>query len=83
MGDITFKTNENNKEIIWGELFFCSYIYCYATMCPAGLQGAVRSRQVQQLKQDTHIGCGLPTLFNIIDITNSPAEPHFKPLGEL
>ena len=32
-------------------------------MCPAGLQGAVRSRQVYQLKQGTHVGCGLPTLY--------------------
>ena len=62
-------------------------MYCYAAMCPAGLQGAVRSRQVHQLKQDTHVGCALPTLFNITDITNSLAEPHFKAtrwvLGEL
>ena len=52
--------------------------FCYAAMCPASLQGAVRSRQVHQLKQGTHVGCGLPTLFNITDITNSLAEPHFK-----
>ena len=36
------------------------------------------SRQVHQLKQGTHFGCGLSTLFNITDITNSQAEPHFK-----
>ena len=47
-------------------------------MCPAGMQGAVRSRQVHQLKQDTHMGRGLPTLFNITDISNSLAEPHFR-----
>ena len=47
-------------------------------MCPAGLQRAVRSRQVHQLKQGTHVGNGLPTLSNITDITNSLAEPHFK-----
>ena len=35
-------------------------------------------RQVHQLKQGTHVGCGLPTLFNITDITNSLAEQHFK-----
>ena len=63
-------------------------IYCYAAMCPVGLQGAVRSRQVHQLKQGTNVGCGLPTLFNITDITTTtPAEPHFKAtrwvLGEL
>ena len=56
-------------------------------MCPAGLQGAIRSRQVHLLKQGTHIGCGLPTLFNITDIRNFLAEPHFKAtrwvLGEL
>ena len=56
-------------------------------MCPAGLQVAVRSRQVHQLKQGTHIGCGLPTLFNITDITNFLVEPHFKAtrrvIGEL
>ena len=46
-------------------------------MYPGGLQGAVRSSQVHQLKQGTHGGCGLPTLFNITDITNSIAEPHF------
>ena len=65
----------------------CVCIYCYVTMCPAGLQGAIRSRQVHQLKQDTHVGCGLPMLFNITDITNSLAELHFKAtrwvLGEL
>ena len=47
-------------------------------MCPGGLQGAVRSRQVHQLMQGTDVGCGLPTLFNVTDITNSLAEPHFK-----
>ena len=56
-------------------------------MCPAGLQGAVRSRQVHQIKQCTHVGCGLLTLFNTTDITNSLAEPHFKAtrwfIGEL
>ena len=49
-------------------------------MCPAGLQGAVR---FHQLTQDTHVGCGLPTLFNITDITNSLAEPHFKATGRV
>ena len=62
-------------------------IYCYAAMSPAGLQSAVRSRQVHLLKQGTHVGCGLPTLFNITDITNSLAELHFKAtrwvIGEL
>ena len=56
-------------------------------MCPAALQGVVRSHQVHQLKLDTHMGCGLPTLFNVTDITNSVAEPHFKDtrwvIGEL
>ena len=60
---------------------------CYAAMCPAGLQGAVHSCQVHQLKQGTHVGCGLPMLFNITDITNSLAEPYFKAtrwvIGEL
>ena len=51
---------------------------CYASMCPAGLQGAIHSHQVNQLKQGTHMGCGLPTLFYITDITYSLAEPHFK-----
>ena len=59
----------------------------YAAMCPADMQSAVRSRQVHQLKQGTHVGCSLPTLFNITDITNSVAEPHFKAtrrvIGEL
>ena len=49
-------------------------------MCPMGSQGAVHSRQVHQLKQDTD-GCGLSTLFNDTDITNSLAEPHFKVTG--
>ena len=52
--------------------------HSYAAMCSAGLQGAVRSRQVHQLKQGTHVGCGLLTLFDITDITNSLAEQHFK-----
>ena len=56
-------------------------------MCPAGLQGAVRSGQVHQLTQGTDVGCGFPTLFNVTDITNSLAEPHFKAtrwvIGEL
>ena len=63
------------------------YIYYYAAMCPAGLQGAVHSRQVHQLTQGTDVGCGLPTLFNVTDITKSLAEPHFKAtrwvIGEL
>ena len=37
-----------------------SYCYYYATMSPAGMQGAVRSRQVHQLTQVTDVGCGLP-----------------------
>ena len=60
---------------------------CYDAMCPAGLQGAVHSRQVHQLTQGTDVGCGLPTLFNVTDITNSLAEPHFNAtrwvIGEL
>ena len=63
------------------------YAYCYAAMCLAGLQGAVRSRQVSQLTQGTDVGCGLPTLSNVTDITNSLAQPHFKAtrwvIGEL
>ena len=61
------------------------YLSIYAAMCPAGLQDAVRSRQVHHLKQGTHVGCGLPTLFNITDITNSLAESHFTRwvIGEL
>ena len=51
---------------------------CYVVLCPAGLQCTVRSSQVHLLKQGTHVGCGLPTLFNITDITNSLGEPHFK-----
>ena len=35
-------------------------IYCYAAMCPADLQDAVRFHQVNQLKQVPHVGCGLP-----------------------
>ena len=56
-------------------------------MCLVGLQGAVRSCQVHQLKQGTHMGCALSTLFDITDITNSLAEPHSKAtrrvMGEL
>ena len=62
-------------------------LYCYAAMCPAGLQGAVRSHQVHQLTQGTDVGCGLPTLFKVTVITNSLAEPHLKAtrwvIGEL
>ena len=47
-------------------------------MCPAGLQGAVRCRQVHHLKQGVDVGCGLPTLFNVTDVTNSLAEPHIN-----
>ena len=54
---------------------------------PRVLQGAVHHRQVHQLKQSTHVGCGLPMLFNITNITNSFADLHFKAsrwvLGEL
>ena len=61
--------------------------FCYAALCPAGLQGAFRSHQVHLLTQGTDVGCGLPTLFNVTDITNSLAEPHFKAtrwvIGEL
>ena len=42
------------------DLFNIAYIYCYAAMCPTGLQGAIHSRQVHQLKQDPHVDCGLP-----------------------
>ena len=49
---------------------------CYAVMCPAGLQGVVRSHQVHQLRPGTDVGCR--TLFNFPDITNSQAEPHFN-----
>ena len=38
--------------------FFGSWS-CYAAVCPAGLQGAVCSRQLHQLMQGTIIGCGL------------------------
>ena len=66
-------------------IYIC--IYCYATICPAGLQGSVHSCQIHQLKQGTHVGCGLPALFSITDITKSLAEPHFKAtrwvIGEL
>ena len=77
-----FQPNTNNL----GN-YIISSNYCYATICPEGLQSAVCSRQFYQLKQGTHVGCGLLTLFNITDITNSLAEPHFKAtrwvLGEL
>ena len=56
-------------------------------MCRASLQGADCSRQVHQLTQGTDGGCGLPTVFNVTDITNSLAEPHVKAprwlIGEL
>ena len=47
-------------------------------MYSVGLQGAVRSLQVHQLKQGTQVDCSFPTLFDITDITNSLAEPQFK-----
>ena len=42
---------------------FYIYIYTYfcASMCPAGLQDAVRSRQVHQLTQGTDVACGQPS----------------------
>ena len=56
-------------------------------MCPAGLQSAVRYGHVHLLTQGTDIRRGLLTLFNVTDITNSLAEPHFKAtrwvIGEL
>ena len=63
----------------------CGYIYvcvsvcvdCYGAMCPTALLGAVRSRQVYQLQPGTQVRCGLPTVFNVADITNSLAESHF------
>ena len=58
--------------------YICIFPYCYAAMCPVGLPGAVRSCQVHQLTQGTDVGCDLPTLLNVIDITNFLAEPHFK-----
>ena len=64
--------------------FMSIYMYCYAAMCPAGLQGTFRSLQVHQLKQGIDVGW---TLFNVTDITNSLAGPHFKAtrrvIGEL
>ena len=101
MLQIVTKTKEQNIYIYNYPLTGCSVLsqlfsvarhmrcfkQCYAAMCPAGFQGAVRSCQVHQLKQGTHVGCRLLTLFNITDITNSLAEPHFKAtwwvLGEL
>ena len=69
------------------ELLYIGSSWCYAIMCSVGLKGAIRSCQVHQLKQGTHVGCGLPTLFSITNITNSLAEPHFKAtrqvIGEL
>ena len=80
--------------IVHSILFGCpitvSFMYfssCYIAICPTGLQGAIHSCQIHQLKEGTHVGCDLSALFNITDITNSLAEPHFKPtrwvLGEL
>ena len=61
-------------------MILCQSVYngSYAAKCPTGSQGAARSRQVHQLKQGTDVGCGLPTLFNVTDITNSLAESYFK-----
>ena len=56
---------------------------CYAAMCPVGLQGAVRSRQVHQLTQGTGVGVVCLTLFSVTDITNSQAEPHSKATGRV
>ena len=54
---------------------------------PHSLAGCHSSHQVHQLKHSTLVACGLPTLFNITDMTNSLAEPHFKAtrwvIGEL
>ena len=66
---------------------YIHHLFCYTAMCTAGLQGAVHSHQVNQLTQGTDVGCGLLTLYNVADIINSLAEPHFKAtrwvIGEL
>ena len=77
----SFLTSYEITGFLNAKLYVCIFVFfqhCYAVMCSAGLLGAVLSRQVHQLKQGTHMGCGVPTLFNITDITNSRAEPHFK-----
>ena len=52
-------------------------------MCPVGLQGAFRSRQVHQLTQAQTLAVVCRTLFSVTDITNSNQNHILKPLGEL
>ena len=52
-------------------------------MCPAGLRGAVRSRQVHQLMQAQTLAVVCRTQFNVTDTSNSQAEPHFKATGQV
>ena len=47
-------------------------------MCPAGLQGAVRTRQLQQLTQSADVDVVCWTLFSVTNITTSRVEQHFK-----
>ena len=75
----------NKRLVIWGllsdsnSIALVCILACVTLPCaPLGLQGGARSRQVHQLKQGPHVGCGLPTLFNFTDITNSIVEPDFK-----
>ena len=67
------------------KLSFIPHIqYCFATICPVGLQGPIRSHQVHQLNLDIQVGCGLPMLFNYMtDITNLLLIHILKPLIEL
>ena len=53
--DNNFDEDLNYETLIIAIFFF--YLLCYAAMCLASLQGAVRSHQ---LTQDTDVGCGLP-----------------------
>ncbi len=56
------------------------FLWCHATMCLLGLKGAVRS--TNKCRAPTLAG-DCQTLFNVTDITNSQAEPHFKATGRV
>ena len=70
-----------------GISFTFQYTHSYTATHPMGLQVSFIPYQVHQLKQGTHVACGLLMLFDITDIAKSLAELHFKAtrrvIGEL
>ena len=65
-----------DSDPVWQYLFNCR-LWCYAAMCAAGLQDAVRSRQVHQLMQSAE-------RYLVLQISLTPKRNHFFKLpGEL